>query len=196
MRSTTVPVPALLALLLLIALPAAARAQGQPESPPASPPEASSAAARRAATEARFAAGFARLQFLRGRWTGPAAQGASRAAAVPLEFRPVLGGKYLEAEGMMLQVEARLTVSYDTVEDRYRMTILDAGSGVLDVYAGTFDAAGALVLTNPHFFRVSLIPHEDGTWTWRGEHSPDEGRTWGVNATYHMTRVPAGARDR
>lgn len=108
-------------------------------------------------------------------------------------WRPILGGKYLELEETF-RVPFRVTVGFDSTAQRYRMSLLDAGSGAVDIYDGDFDASGALVLRNPQFWRVTLTPTDSGM-LWLFAHSTDGGATWRQNPTSEMIRVtePAGA---
>ncbi len=156
-----------------MALAAVANAQGTTTRPTVPEPPGG---------EAAFRAAFARLDFVKGFWSGTPwqyRQGSptSSEPRVAYDFRPVLGERYLEASGTRSGVDFRLTLSYNAVDKRYMMSLLDSGSGVLDVYAGDFDEGGRLVLENPHHFRAVLAPAAKG-WQWIYEHSADGGGHW------------------
>jgi hypothetical protein len=104
-------------------------------------------------------------------------------------FRPILGGKYLELQEV-LTVEFRATIGFDSTSQRFRLSLLDAGSGAFDVYEGDFDAQGTLVLQNPHFWRVTFAPTARGL-LWRFERSVDGGTTWRGRPATEMIRIVA-----
>lgn len=165
-----------------IALPALAQSEKTAEK------AAKAARAREEAAE-KFRAGFARLRFIEGTWKQ--ANGTATSAGTEPLFRitPYLGGKYLETHGNFGAADFQMIFSYYQPGDHYLMSIVDDQSGVLDVYKGEFDASGALVFTNPNFFRISLIPTSGGNFTWVGASSRDQGATFKVNATYVLEKT-------
>ncbi len=110
-------------------------------------------------------------------------------AAVIWRWRSVLGGKYVELEETM-NVAFRVTIGFDSTAQRYRLSLLDAGSGAVDIYEGDFDATGALVMQNPQFWRLTLRPTERGL-VWQGSRSTDRGATWRERPPSEFVRVPA-----
>lgn len=102
-------------------------------------------------------------------------------------FGPILGGRYLELQGHAFDVDFRLTLGWDAPHRQYRLTLLDSGSGALDVYGGQFDTEGQLVLTNDHHFRIHLRPRPDG-WTWIYQGSRDQGQTWQASGPAQIAR--------
>ncbi|MBL8960802.1 MAG: hypothetical protein JNJ98_13185 [Gemmatimonadetes bacterium] len=127
-----------------------------------------------------------RLRFIEGSYRVSSGVAGDTATAV-WRFRPVLGGKYFELDEVF-RVAFRVTVGYDSTSQRYRMSLLDAGTGAFDVYDGDFDASGALVLQNPNFWRVSFAPTSAGL-IWRFEHSTDRGATWKGQPASEMKRM-------
>ncbi len=127
----------------------------------------------------------ARLRFIEGSFRVSSAAAGDTASV--WRFRPVLGGKYLELEAVQA-VAFRVTVGFDSTSQRYRLSLLDAGTGAFDVYDGEFNATGALVLQNPHFWRITLTPSPTGI-TWRFEHSADSGATWKGSPATELRRM-------
>jgi hypothetical protein len=149
---------------------------------------AKAARAREEAAE-KFRAGFTRLRFIEGTWKQANRTAASASAEPLFKITPYLGGKYLETHGNFGSGDFQMIFSYYQPGDHYLMSIVDDQSGVLDVYKGEFDASGALVFTNPNFFRISLIPTPGGNFTWVGASSRDQGATFKVNATYVLEKA-------
>ncbi len=131
--------------------------------------------------------GVRRLLFLLGRWSGA-------------DFRLGLGGLYVDGTAVTADHRYEFVLSYDHVQDRYRMTSRDQRSGLLDVYDGAFDAGGRLVLTNvasgTHFrtpsgvavhTRLTFTMTDDNRWTLTAENREGE-RPWTRVAEYVMTR--------
>lgn len=171
----------LLSLLLAFSLtgPLAAQDAATPAQAPAEKPAD------------KFGPGFARLQFVAGSWSsvtwkmdksGQAKEGEH----FTISLVPILGGKYLEGNSRGGGVDFRVVLSYDQQREAYAMAILDSGSGVLDVYRGSFNPAGELTLDNGHGFRVRLTP-QGGGWQWTGEYTRDQGATWRIYSYYKMT---------
>jgi hypothetical protein len=127
-----------------------------------------------------------RLRFIEGSFRAASGVAGDTTTTV-WRFRPVLGGKYFELDAVF-KVAFRVTIGFDSTSHRYRMSLLDAGTGAFDVYDGAFDATGALVLHNPHFWRVTFAPTPTGM-TWRFEHSTDRGTTWEGAPASEMKRM-------
>jgi hypothetical protein len=142
---------------------------------------AQDAAPRPSATAARE-----RMRFIEGSYRVTSGAPGDTASAI-WHWRPVLGGKYIELEEVF-KVRFRATVGFDSTSQRFRMSLLDAGSGAVDVYDGDFDASGSLVMQNPQFWRVTLTPTARGIF-WRFSRSTDRGATWRENPTTEMIRV-------
>lgn len=142
--------------------------------------------AAQGAPAGRTEAARERLRFIEGSYRVSSGVAGDTATSV-WRFRPVLGGKYFELDEVF-RVAFRVTVGYDSTSQRYRMSLLDAGTGAFDIYDGDFDANGALVLQNPHFWRVSFAPTSAGL-IWRFEHSTDRGATWKGQPASEMKRM-------
>ena len=142
--------------------------------------------AAQGAPAGRTEAARERLRFIEGSYRVSSGVAGDTATAV-WRFRPVLGGKYFELDEVF-RVAFRVTVGFDSTSQRYRMSLLDAGTGAFDIYDGDFDATGALVLQNPHFWRVSFAPTSAGL-IWRFEHSTDRGATWKGQPASEMKRI-------
>lgn len=144
-----------------------------------------------------FETGFARLKFLEGSWTAdlaaPNAKPGERSdEGTPIEVVKVKGGKALTTTLETAGYTFLMYFSYDVDLDRYRITSLDDVSGLLDVYEGTFDESGALVVSNVgtgtgytylgarHHNRLRLEPNGDTGWKWEIEVTTDLGATWKV----------------
>lgn len=144
-----------------------------------------------------FEAGFARLRFLEGSWSAdlaaPDAKPGERSdGRTPIEVVKVNGGKALTSTFKTAGYTFLMYFSYDVDLDRYRITSLDDVSGLLDVYEGTFDESGALVVSNVgtgtgytylgarHHNRLRLEPNGDAGWKWEIEVTTDRGATWKV----------------
>jgi len=147
----------LLAGLSLLVTLSALSAQAQAQSSAVSPADAR--------------AGWA---FFAGRFEIEAAPAANVPAGTVWTLAPVLGGKYLELQAFAYQADFRVTLAWDRLRKQYAMSLLDSGSGVLDVYSGPLQD-GELVLTNDHGFRVRIQSQPDG-WIWR--HERHKGGVW------------------
>lgn len=148
------------ALLSGFALPTLASA--------AQAPTPASAASTPSATDAR--AGWA---FFAGRFTMEAAPAAKLPPGTVWTLAPVLGGKYLELQARAYEADFRITLAWDSLRRQYAMSLLDSGSGVMDIYVGPL-LNGELVLSNDHGFRVRIQSQPDG-WIWQHERSKDGG---------------------
>lgn len=105
--------------------------------------------------------------FFAGRFEIDAPPAANVPAGTIWTLAPVLGGKYLELQAFAFKADFRVTLAWDSLRKHYAMSLLDSGSGVLDVYTGPLQD-GELVLTNDHGFRVRIKSQPDG-WTWQYE---------------------------
>ncbi len=135
-------------------------------------------------------AGIAAMQWILGRYA-------------EVTFRVGPGGLYLEGDAAADEYRYRLTLSYDHVLERYRLSAIDDISGLLDVYEGTRDTRGALVVTNervgthyrdasgaPIFTRISFIPgNAEEPWRLMVE-SRRSGGDWKVARESRMRRLP------
>lgn len=155
-----------LALALALSLPWLA-ADAQQSAAPAAPDKAASTPpAPNVAAAAR--AGWA---FFAGRFVVEAAPDAGLAPGTVWTLAPVLGGLYLELMDHAFKADFRMTLGWDMPRKRYAMSLLDSGSGVLDVYYGQLKD-GEFTLTNDHGFRVRIQSQPDG-WLWQYEYSKD-----------------------
>jgi hypothetical protein len=145
------------ALLSGFALPTLASAAQAP-SPAASAP---SAAVARAA-----------WAFFAGRFSIEAAPAAKVPPDTVWTLAPVLGGKYLELQARAYEADFRITLAWDSLRRRYAMSLLDSGSGVMDIDTGPL-LNGELVLANDHGFRVRIQSQTDG-WIWQHERRKDD----------------------
>lgn len=127
-----------------------------------------------------------RLRFIEGSYRGSSGVVGDTTTTV-WRFRPILGGKYFELQAVR-DVEFRVTIGFDSTSRRYRMSLLDAGTGAFDVYDGDFEANGALILQNPNFWRVSFARTTVGI-SWRFEHSRDQGATWQGRPAVELKRM-------
>lgn len=146
----------------------------------------SASVAAQGSTAGTLQAARERLRFIEGSYHASSGV-AGDTSTVMWRFRPVLGGKYFELEEVF-RVAFRVTIGFDSTSQRYRMSLLDAGTGAFDVYDGDFDASGTLVLQNPHFWRVSFAPTPVGL-IWRFEHSTDRGATWKGQPASELKRM-------
>lgn len=132
------------------------------------PPFPSGAASAPYASKARAA-----WAFFAGRFEIEAAAAAKVPTGTTWTLAPVLDSKYLELQTGANETEFRVTLARDSLRKHYAMSLLDSGSGVLDVYKGPLQD-GKLVLTNDHGFRVRIQPETDG-WVWQYERSKGDG---------------------
>lgn len=183
--------PLLSSLFVLCVSATALTAQAQSDQTAEKAMAEKTAKATRAREEAaeKFRAGFAKLRFIEGTWKQASGTATSAGAQPLFKIAPYLGGKYLETHGDLGGASFQMIFSYYQPGDHYLMSIVDDQSGVLDVYKGEFDASGALVFTNPNFFRILLIPTPGGNFTWVGASSRDQGATFKVNATYVLEKT-------
>lgn len=145
-------------------------------------------------------AGMAKILFLQGRWKGqsqPFRQEAwGQASGFEGYFEPAMKDKYLQ--GAIEGAGYRWLISYDWVQDRYRMSSIDEVSGLLDIYEGGFDAGGRLVLSNlesgTHYLQGGTKIHNRLTLAAVGsgfhfgvEATADLGQTW-----FHQVRMAFG----
>jgi hypothetical protein len=149
----------------------------------ATPPSADATSKAEAAAryEADLVAGLERLAFMRGDWTVQSYEldkdgQWTLKRSNPLSFDWVVGHRFMEAAGM-IQTDFRMTMAYNVREKTYQMALIDAKSGVLDVYSGGFDEKGKLVLTNPNNFRWEITNGANG-YELLYLHSADHGKTW------------------
>jgi hypothetical protein len=152
----------------------------EPGATPASSDTTSKAEAA-ARYEADLVAGLDRLAFMRGNWTVQSYEldkdgQWTLKRSNPLSFDWVVGHRFMEAVGM-IQTDFRMTMAYNVREKTYQMALIDAQSGVLDVYSGGFDEDGKLVLTNPNNFRWEMTMAANG-YELLYLHSADDGKTW------------------
>ena len=146
--------------------------------------------------------GLRKLDFVVGRWTGslslpsapggtdPAAAKPAQPARSAVQFAAGGGARYLEGETRVGGFGYRMVLSYDAVQKRYRFSSVDDVSGLLDIYEGDFDSAGALVVSNvgsgTYYLtgttrvhnRLTFAPLPGDVWEWRVDGSPDGGKTW------------------
>jgi hypothetical protein len=151
--------------------------------PSATPPSSNATSKAEAAAryEADLVAGLDRLAFMRGDWTVQSYEldkdgQWSLKRSNPLSFDWVVGHRFMEAAGM-IQTDFRMTMAYNVREKTYQMALIDAQSGVLDVYSGGFDDNGKLVLTNANNFRWEITSTANG-YELLYLHSADDGKTW------------------
>ncbi len=96
----------------------------------------------------------------------------------------------------------RLVFSYDHVQGVYRVASYDNTSGLVDVFEGTRDADGILVVSNVRsgthyldakgakvFNRMAFIPRADGSWIWRVESGAGD-ENWTAMLEQPMVRTP------
>lgn len=113
-----------------------------------------------------------------------------------------LGGLYLDATVETAGYRYELTVSYDHVQRRYRVVSRDQISGLLDVFVGSRDADGSLVVSNVEpgthyldasgakvFNRMRFTPKAEGVWVWRVESGRGDG-SWTQPLELEMRRRP------
>ena len=146
--------------------------------------------------------GLRKLDFVVGRWTGllslpsapggtdPAAAKPAQPARSAVQFAPGPGARYLEGATRVGGFGYRMVLSYDAVQKRYRFSSVDDVSGLLDIYEGDFDSAGALVVSNvgsgTYYLtgatrvhnRLTFQPLPGDVWEWRVDGSTDGGKTW------------------
>lgn len=156
--------------------------------------------------------GLRKLDFVVGRWTGslslptapagadPVAATSAQPAASMVRFAPGPGARYLEGETRVGGFGYRMVLSYDAVQKRYRFSSIDDVSGLLDVYEGEFDSAGALVVSNvdsgTYYLtgttrvhnRLTFLPLPGDVWEWRVDGSTDGGKTWARWQTFKAER--------
>ena len=145
-------------------------------------------------------AGLARIFFLRGTWQGQWQSFSQQAWGETSElegyFEPTMKEKYLQ--GAVEGAGYRWLISYDQVQDRYRMSSIDEVSGLLDIYEGSFDAEGRLVLDNLESGTLYLehgtkihnrltLAAADGGFHFGVEATEDLGQTW-----IHQVRMAFG----
>ncbi len=119
------------------------------------------------------------------------------------KFTLGLGGLYVDAEVAAPSGHRyQLMFSYDHVQARYRVVSRDQISGLLDVFEGTREAGGSLLVSNvgpgthyldasgaKAFNRMRFIPREDGSWLWRVETGTGDG-SWSQLLEQEMRRLP------
>ena len=132
-------------------------------------------AAHRAAMQA--------LQFLVGEWRVAGYAMSKEGTWTPTEqstlsIAPILGGRYLEAEGHMQKLDFRITFGFDPTLKAYALLLLDAGSGAVDRYTGQLGQDAGLTLVNDHGYRWRVLKQRDGSWEMVYEASRDGGKTW------------------
>ena len=157
------------------------------ETKPGDTEKADSVAQANAAAAAEHGRRMASLAYLAGEFEIRSERSAAETTPLRWQFRPILGGRYLELEGRYQGTDFRLTLGWDAPHRQYRLTLLDSGSGALDLYSGQFDDEGVLVLTNDHHFRVRLEPRPEG-WAWVYQGSRDKGKTWQAGGPVQIAR--------
>ncbi|MBN8506151.1 MAG: hypothetical protein J0L58_16930 [Burkholderiales bacterium] len=157
--------------LALLALGCPALAQNPVPASSAASAAALARAEQARATLAQAAQARAAWAFFAGRFEIDAAPAAKVPAGTVWTLAPVLGGKYLEMQAVAYETDFRVTLAWDSLRKHYAMSLLDSGSGVLDVYKGPLQD-GELVLTNDHGFRVRIQSQPDG-WIWQYERMKD-----------------------
>ncbi|MBX3175327.1 MAG: MBL fold metallo-hydrolase [Gemmatimonadaceae bacterium] len=114
-----------------------------------------------------------------------------------------LGGLYIDATVTAPSgYQYQLMFSYDHVQARYRIVSRDQISGLLDVFEGTREADGSLLVSNvgpgthyldsdgaKAFNRMRFSPREDGSWTWLVETGTGDGQ-WTQPFEVTMRRLP------
>jgi hypothetical protein len=172
-------VPAVVLSILFSLIHGFASASEPTTTPPSS--NATSKAEAAARYEADLVKGLDRLAFMRGDWTVESYEldkdgQWTLKRSNPLSFDWVVGNRFMEATGM-IQTDFRMTMAYNVREKTYQMALIDAQSGVLDVYSGGFNDDGKLVLTNPNDFRWEMTITANG-YELLYLHSADKGKTW------------------
>jgi len=156
----------------------------------------------RAARASRLEQGLERLGFLVGDWHADVLGHAGGdelkpVAAVDFDVQWILNRKALSASLMISGYGYLLHVSYDADLDRYRITSMDDVSGLLDVYEGTFDANGILVVSNvptgtsytsygKTWHNRMRFARTAGGFDWMIDRSSDDGATWQPQTVGHV----------
>lgn len=138
--------------------------------------------------------GRARLDFLAGDWRveqfSPTHGGEWRSNGLSdLRFRSTMNDLYLETNASAGAYAYHIVFSFDAAQQQYRVISRDDQSGLIDVYEGTINAQGALVVSNVdaetyyvhdgvrYQNRMSFTPAADG-WVWLVDVSDDGGQSW------------------
>lgn len=155
----------------------------------------SKAREERAAFERALEAGLARLAFLEGSWTAEQATpdgkgGWKTTGSSAVDVTKILGGKAFRVEAESAGFLYLLHLTFDAEQGEFRISAIDDKSGLLDVYEGSFDGDGALVVSNVasgtgytylgvHYSnRLRFEARAGGGWQWLVDVSADRGATW------------------
>jgi glyoxylase-like metal-dependent hydrolase (beta-lactamase superfamily II) len=143
--------------------------------------------------------GLAPLMGLVGRWRGDIA---GQTTDITLALTD--GATTLSADMTFRTMRVRLALSYDVYQRRYRMTAVDDVTGLIDVFTGHLNEAGALVLTNvdagtfylvggePVHTKISIQMRVGGGWSLQTAESPNRGTTWEPRLEFVTTqRLPS-----
>jgi hypothetical protein len=138
--------------------------------------------------------GIAKIEFLRGPWQAallkPKGTDWVAAGNVRIELEDAAGGKALTTTISLNGYTYLMFFTYDALQKAYRVTSLDDVSGLMDVYEGNFDDAGALAVSNTgpgtsyaslgttYHNRMRFLPTGTRSWELQVDFTIDNGATW------------------
>lgn len=113
-------------------------------------------------------------------------------------FKSIFNGNYYRVNAKVVY-NFSMTIGYDQWRDKYVLVSFEDGPGLIDIYQGSFDEAGDLVLSNfeagthyvqdgvKYYNRMTFAKITDMGFTWLIDGSTD-GMNWTRLTRYDLTR--------